>query len=281
MMRKCLLVGLWAFGALAAEAQLYRTPKNTDHYTTPQDTLGKKLGHSLTEDEVSSHMWTFSYENTSSEAKIRKNVVRSETSPFWSRRSVWADATMPARAAEFGAGKITREALVLPAPSDRWAASQSPETGYATKPQDDAILAAVYRHFFDYRAQGFGNDAHIENTRLHLDDVYFLGFGPHKSDAPSSLLAALQNDPALKRDGVTLRPISKSLEVTDEAIRDRDTGAYGPAFRVDAIGPVKDGEVRVMATFTERNGFWFTRELTLRQGKTGWEVEKDADWTLR
>ena len=73
------------------------------------------------------------------------------------------------------------------------------------------------------------------DKKLKVGDVYFLGLGPHIAEAPPSLIAALQNDPDIRRDKVTLRPLEKVLEVTGEAIRDRDTGAYGPAFRVDDI----------------------------------------------
>ena len=138
------------------------------------------------------------------------------------------------------AGKFSAEAIQRPGLPDRDAASQLPETDYMAKDPVNAIYATVYRHFFDYRAQGFGKNARAQNDKLRvnnpgLTDVYFLGLGPHITDVPGSLLAALQNDPNLLRDKVTLRPLSKVLEVTDEAIRDRDTGAYGPAFRVDAV----------------------------------------------
>jgi hypothetical protein len=278
-----LLIALGALGIIPADAQLFQKPKDpTANFETPRTRLDEKLGRKhrgLTPEEYRSYMWDFSKATMDQDIKIRKNIVQSEETPFWSRRSVWADATMPARAAEFGAGKYAREAGERPTMEDRRQASQLPEAEYSTKGEDDAVLAAVFRHFFGYRAQGFGGAAHRENVRLKRSDVYFLGLGPHIIDVSPSLIAALQNDPALKRDGIVLRPLSKVLEVTDEAIRDRDTGAFGPAFRVDDVGIANNGEVRVLATFTERDGFWFSRELTLRQGKNGWQVETDADFT--
>jgi len=287
----CIVIGLLGLGWLAAgsaDAQIRRTKKKEQVYQTPRGGIAEKLGRSsLTDDEFNGYLWNFAHDTMEQDVLIRKDVRRSEETPFWSRRSVWADATIPWRSAEFGAGKFSAEAIQRPGLPDRDAASQLPETDYMAKDPVNAIYATVYRHFFDYRAQGFGKNARAQNDKLRvnnpgLTDVYFLGLGPHITDVPGSLLAALQNDPNLLRDKVTLRPLSKVLEVTDEAIRDRDTGAYGPAFRVDAVGPEKDGEVKVLATFTEREGFWFTRELTLRQGKAGvWEVAADADYALR
>ncbi len=267
---------------MTAGAQIVRTAKKPEVYTTPQDVIGKKLGrNNISEQEFNGYMWNFSHDTMPLDVKIRKFVMRSEESPFWSRRMVWASATMPWRSAAFGVGKLSSEARQRPTLADRDAASQLSERDYGTKADDNAILAAAYRHFFDYRMQGFGNDARRENVKMKVGDVYFLGTGPHISDAPPSLVAALQNDPDIKRDKVTLRPLSKVLEVTGEAIRDRDTGAYGPAFRVDDIGQVQNGEVKVTVTFTEREGFWFTRELTLRPGKNGWEVARDSDYAMQ
>jgi hypothetical protein len=129
-------------------------------------------------------------------------------------------------------------------------------------------MAAVFRHFFEYRARGFGKDT----------TVYYLGLGPHKDDAPPSLIAALQNDPVVKRDKITLRPATRSLEITDAEIRDLDTGAYGVVFRIDDIGPVEaNGDVKVTGTFGERDGFFFTQQFTLRNEKDGWKVVKETD----
>jgi hypothetical protein len=266
-----LLIGLVMCCAGGAQAQFFFTQKKVEpKFDSPTSRLEEKLRKSLTEQELARYMWQFRTDTDPFDLKIRQNIVQSETTPFRSRRSVWADETMPARAAEFGAGKYSDEAIELPTIGDRWAASQLPEANYTTKVQDDAILATVYRHFFEYRTLGFAKNA----------TVYFLGQGPHKDDIPPSLLAALQSDPQLKRDGVKLRPASRSLEITAAEIRDRDTGAYGPVFRVDDVSLEKDGEVRVMASFSERDGFWFTRELTLQQGKGGWAVVKDNDYPI-
>lgn len=275
-----LLVAMLGLGVGHAEPRPVRTTKKQETYETPRDIIGRKLKRSLSEDEFNGYMWNFSRDTMAHDVRIRKYVQQSETDPFAMRRAVWADATMPWRAAEFGNGELTSIARQRPTLEDRDAAARLPEREYPSKDRDDAILAAAYRHFFDYRAQGFGKDAREANAKLKVGDVYFLGLGPHIAEAPPSLIAALQNDPDIKRDKVTLRPLKKVLEVTGEAIRDRDTGAYGPAFRVDDIGPVEKGEVKVMVTFTEREGFWFTRELTLRPGKIGWEVSKDTDYPI-
>jgi hypothetical protein len=259
-MRKAFFVICLAlFCAGGAQAQLFLKQKKTE------EKFPEPKSEKLTEKQWQDQLWATMTNTMPSDKLIRENVVRSETTPFWSRRSVWSDQTMAQRSAEFGGGKLSDEAGEPPTLGDRWAASQLPEAQYSSKSEDDAILAAVYRHFFDYHAKGFAKDA----------TVYFLGLGPHKSDAPPSLIAALQSDPVLKRDGMKLRPASRSLEVTDDAIRDRDTGAYGPVFRVDEISPAKDGATKVVATFSERDGFWFTRDLTLQQGKAGWDVIRD------
>ncbi len=266
-----LLAGLIALGMGAAQGQIFFTQKKIEQkFDTPATRLEAKLKKTLTEEELAGYMWQFRADTDPIDLKIRNNIVQSETTPFRSRRSVWADETMVARAAEFGAGKYSAEAIEIPTMEDRIAASRLPEAAYGTKAGNDAILATVYRHFFNYRTKGFAK----------YSTVYFLGQGPHKDDIPPSLLAALQNDPQLKRDGVKLRPASRSMEITDAEIRDRDTGAYGPVFRVDDVSLEKDGVVKVMASFSERDGFWFTRELTLRQDKGIWSVVKDNDYPI-
>jgi hypothetical protein len=282
------LLGLGWFAAGTADAQIRRTKKKEQVYLTPRDARAAALNRSsVTEKEFQDYVWNSAHDTMPLDVLIRKDVRRSEETPFWSRYSVWADATIPWRSAEFGAGKLAAESLQRPGLEDREAASKLPESDFVAKDPVNAIYAAVYRHFFDYRARGFGKDGRAKNDELrvhnpNLKDVYFIGLGPHITNVPDSLIAALQNDPNLVRDKVELRPLAKVLEVTAEAIRDRDTGAYGPAFRVDEVGPETDGEVKVTATFTEREGFWFTRELTLRRGTTGaWEVASDGDYALR
>ena len=271
MRNACLLTGIAMLCAANAHAQIFLKPKKIEQeFNTPIKAVGEHNHRNFTETEFNDYMWNFSADTEASDLKARKNVVTSETTPFLSRRSVWSDSTVAQRSAEFGEGKLSYEAAERAMPGDRWAASQLPESDYPGKAQDNEIMAAVYRHFFDYRSKGFAKDS----------TVYFLGLGPHLTDAPASLLAALQNDPGIKTAGIKIKPASRALEITDDGIRDRDSGAYGPVFRVDDIGPVKDGEVHVIATYSERDGFWFTRDFTLRQGKTGWEVVKDSDYAM-
>jgi hypothetical protein len=254
---------------------LVRTAKKPAIYTTPRP-------EGVSDKDWQTRLWNTMTDNDPSELAIRNDRSRLETTPFWSRFSVWSDATTPERSASFGVGKLSDEAAERPSLEDRRNASQSPDVPYSSQAQDNAIFAAVYRYFFGYRSRGFGANAHALNQKLHVGDVYFIGFGPHVADPPASFLAALQADPGLKRDGVTLCPLSRSLEVTDDAIRDRDTGAYGLAFRIDDVTPGKDGDMDVLATFSERDGFWFSRELTLRQNKSGsWNVVADDPCTVR
>lgn len=268
MKRSCLaaLLAIACLGGAHGQAIIPRKKKEVI-YRTPLLVLEEKLGRKLSEQEFQDYHWNARNDTQRDDDMLRKDIVESESGPFLSRRSVWASETIVPRAAEFGGGKYSEEASSRVTPYDRWTASQMPEAGYPGKAQDDAILAAVYRYFFNYRKRGFGQDT----------TVYFLGIGPHAVDAPPSVLNALDSDPSLAKLGVTLRPMSKLLEVTEEAMRDRDTGAYGVAFRVDSISPVTDGEVKVTAAFSERDGFWFARQLTLWQGKSGWEVVKDDD----
>ncbi len=166
----------------SASAQLFSPGKKNEEYANPKP--GK-----LTEQQWNQQQWDLRAATDPSDLAIRKNVVQSETTPFWVRYSVWADATMPWRAKEFGVGKLSHEASTRPTMADRAAASRLPESDYPGKPQDKAILAAVYRYFFGYRSHGFAKNS----------TVYFLGLGPHLADAPPSLVAALQNDPHSKR----------------------------------------------------------------------------------
>lgn len=267
------LAGVWLVGSIAAtHAQLLRRPKSEDTFETPRDVLGRKLGRSLSEDDFYAYMYDFSRRTMPSEIALKKNIEQSETGPFRSRRSVWADATIVPRMREFGAGPLAAEAIERPTLADRNAASANPRPDYPGRLDEEAIMAGVYRHFFDYRNQGFAKDA----------DVYFLGAGPHVIDVSPGLLAALQSDPRLKSAGIRLQPMHQVLEVTNEALRDRETGGTGPAFRVDEIGLVQDGDVRVVATFGEREGFWFTREMTLRRDRNGgWTVAEDRDLPTR
>lgn len=278
-----LSIALGVLAAVSSFGQARTVKKKEEKFSTPQDTIQAKLKRvTFDDDEMNAYMWNFSHDTQGQDVKIKRNIVQSEEGPYWLRRSVWADATMVARMKEFGAGKYAAEAILLPTPEDRWLASQLPESDYPGKAEHFSVLAAVYRHFFGYRARGMGREAHAENQRLRVKDVYFLGLGPHIADAPSSLLAALQTDPGIQKAGIRIQPLTNVLEVTDEAIRDRATGAYGIAFRVDEIGEVeKDGSLRVAATFGEREGFWFTRSLTLRPGENGWEVAEDADYVMR
>ncbi|MGH8048077.1 MAG: hypothetical protein ACREKL_12615, partial [Chthoniobacterales bacterium] len=199
-----------------AQSILQQKKKEVEFYT-PATALGQKLHPNLTDQEIRDYHWQVREDTMPSELKIVRNVVTSETTPWLSARSLWGSETMVQRSAERGAGELSKRATEEAKPIDRWLASQMPEQNYPGKSQDDAILAAVYRHFFGYRARGFGRDT----------TVYFLGLGPHAADAPPSVVAGLESDPTIKHDGVKLRPVSKSLEVTDDAIRDRDTGEYG------------------------------------------------------
>lgn len=272
MKRMCLGLGLAMACLGIAPAQIRPTKKKEDIFFTPARALSErqKLLRTLSEEEYGAYLWDFSRAHQPQEETLHRDIIQSETGPFLSRRSVWSSETIVPRSAEFGAGKYSKEAGSRAMPSDRRAASQLPENPYPGKAEDDAILSAVYRHFFAYRQRGFAKDT----------TVYFLGLGPHAADAPPSVLAKLDADPGLVKAGISLRPLSKSMEITDDALRDRDTGAYGAAFRVDEIGPVVAGEVKVLATFSERDGFWFTRRLTLRPGPAGWQVVKDDDLSL-
>lgn len=262
-------------GGEVGAQQAIPTKKKEDIFLTPSDRIREKLRRtSMSDDEFYGYMWNFRRETDPSDRAIREDIVQSEETPFRSRRSVWADATMPRRTAEFGAGPLARQAIERPTMADRHAASAAPEDEYFNKVENDQILAAAYRHMFGYRARGLSPNA----------TVYFLGLGPHVAgDAPPSLLAAMQQDAGFAKQGIRLRPLTKMLEVTGEAIRDRDTGAYGPAFRVDEISlPDKTGAVTVLVSFTERDGFWFSRDLRLRPAASGpeWVVFADNDHPL-
>ncbi len=268
MKRICLGAFVAMAGLACAHGQSILPHKKKEIvYRTPMIALGEKFKRKLTEQEYRDHLWNLRRSTQREEDLLRENLGESESGPFLSRRSVWASETMTRRAAEFGRGKYTKEASSRISATDRWNASQTAETSYPGKAQDDAIAAAVYRHFFDYRKLGFGRKT----------TVYFLGYGPHAADAPPSILLGLDSDTRLEKEGITLRPMSKLMEVTDDAIRDRDTGAYGAAFRVDAIGPIENGSVKVNVAFSERDGFWFARQFTLQQGKSGWTVVRDDD----
>lgn len=271
-MTRCLLIAVCLFGAPLAmlPAQtITPTKKEEVIFEEPADRIRVKLRRAtLSQEELYAHMWGLRRDTDPDDDAIRRNVRQSAEGPFRSRYSVWASQTMTRRAAEFGAGDLSYEARAMITPADRAIALEQPEANYFDKAEQEALLRAVYRYLFTYRSRGFAPDT----------TVYFLGFGPHLADAPPSLLASLEGDPLLQRDKLVVRPLSKLLEVTNEAIRDRDTGAYGAAFRVDEIGaPDANGDVKVLIAFNERDGLWFSRDLTLRSGPQGWSVVADND----
>lgn len=261
------LVGVCVGGAVAQD-RITKTKKKEEVFITPTDALSERMRRNYTDQDARDYYWQVREDTMPSERKVVKGVEKSETTPWRSAHSLWASQTMVQRSRERGAGELSKKATEGPTLGERLDASRNPEVGYPGKSRDDAILAAVYRHFFGYRARGFGRDT----------TVYFLGLGPHKEDAPPSVIASLQKDPTVVRDKVTLRPASRSLEVTDAEIRDLDSGAYGAVFRVDEIGPVEaNGDVKVTATFGEKNGFFFTQQLTLRDEKGAWKVVGESD----
>ncbi len=274
-MTRCLFLAACLLGGMlpALQAQRITPTKNKEQiFETPEDRIRVKLRRtSMSQEEHYGHMWTLRRDTDADDAAIRRNVLESAEGPFRSRYSVWASQTMTRRAAEFGGGELSYEARATLTPADRAIALEQPEPQYFDKAEQQAMLAAVYRYLFTYRSRGFAPDT----------TVYFVGFGPHLADAPPSLLAALESDATLERDKVRIRPLSKLLEVTNEAIRDRDTGAYGAAFRVDAVSaPDAQGDVTVLVAFNERDGLWFSRDLTLRPGPQGWTVVADNDHVI-
>lgn len=262
------LIGLLTalIASVHAHAQLRQVKKREEVYMTPR--LAKEKVPS--EKAWNQMLWDLMHETMPSDEAIRANVVESETGPFYMAKSVSGDATMPLRSRKFGAGEPSYSENRSWTMEDRKRATELPESQYAQKAEDEAIQEAIFRHFFEYRQRGFAPYA----------TTYMLGLGPHAEDAPTGVIERLGQLESLKKEKIEVVPASRALEITEAAIRDRETGAYGVVFRVDRVGLEEDGTVKAIGSFSERDGFWFTREFTLKKGPGGWQVIGERDLAI-
>ncbi len=202
--------------------------------------------------------------------KLRRDVEQSQVQPFKMAMSLVRSQTVVERSANFGIGDAANAARRQPTLDDRDAASRQPEAASSITAKDDAILTAVFQHFFGYRDLGFAKDA----------SVYFLGVGSATGAPSPGVLAKLADSAEIKERGIVIRPASKAMFVIEDGIRDADSGSYGALFRVDDITPQADGSVTVTASFSERDMHVFTKTLVLRNVRGVWKVVSDADYRV-
>ncbi|MGC1481132.1 MAG: hypothetical protein WA771_11550 [Chthoniobacterales bacterium] len=142
---------------------------------------------------------------------------------------------------------------------DRIAASLDKEKPYPGMDADVAIMETIYRRMLDYRQLGFAPEV----------TTFFLGTGVTGDDPPSIVVDRMQRASDLGEAGLTMLPVSRSINVPRDAIRDRNTLDEGVIFRVDSIEKQPDGTYRALASFSQRDAFFFTREFVLRGGEDG------------
>ncbi len=213
-------------------------------------------------------MWDLREAHRGSAEKLDRGVILSEKQTTRMADILRRSRTVVERSANFGRmgpeeKRARTEGQFDPAPG-----AHNRGLRYTTKAADEAILEAAFDHLFGYRADGLATTS----------EVYFLGVGDQGDDPPDSVLARMSASETAKAQGVIVRPVSKALFVTQGGIRDADTGAYGVMFRVNAITPLKDGDVRAVASFAERDATVFTKTLLLRQVSGGWKVISDEDY---
>lgn len=153
---------------------------------------------------------------------------------------------------------------------DRIAASLDKQRVYPGMDADVAIMETIYRRMLEYRTLGFAPDV----------KVFFLGTGISGDDPPSVVVDRMQKASDLGNAGLTMLPISRSINIPRDAIRDRRTLDEGVIFRVESIDKLPDGNYRAVASFSQRDSFFFTREFVL-SGEDGGDFsivsERDFD----
>ncbi len=79
--------------------------------------------------------------------------------------------------------------------------------------------------------------------------------------------------------GLTMLPVSRSINIPRDAIRDRRTLEEGVIFRVNSIEERPDGTYRVVASFSQRDAFYFTKEFEVeRTGDEQFEIVGERDY---
>ncbi len=246
----------WTLGLLAAPfiAQGQLTKKMT--YDRPK----------VTEKEL----WELEYETRPDELALKAAKEDQETVVHRQTRSVARSETTVERSRSAALDyKLLGAPGHRPNLDDRLAASMDQERVYPRMDADVAILELIYRRMLEYRQLGFATDV----------KVFFLGTGITGDDPPEVVVDRLQKASELGDAGLTMLPVSRSINIPRDAIRDRRTLEEGVVFRVNSIFERPDGTYRVVASFSQRDSFYFTKEFEVaRSGDDEFEIVGERDY---
>ncbi len=254
---KCILVALVAglLPTTASQAQQFTSP-TPEPVRTPDTTL-EKLYHLE---------WLTRPDNQ----KLKENVVDSALGPFTSAHNLVRSATIVERSRNFGAGEASRRAHQHPGLAERERGSFEALNDYATRDEDNAIRAGVFRHLFDNRNTGFNKDFQVQ----------FVSVGEIEMDPDPDLIQALELYPPIRSKKLRVIPASHAMVVREDGIRDRFSGDYGPFLRVNTVKILPNGTAEALASFTDGEYIVRTKVYQLEKVDTAWRVTSEANYQI-
>ncbi len=212
------------------------------------------------------------YETRSEELELKANRDTQETAVHRQRLTVKKSASGPARSASSVEGVLLGSPGKPASLDDRLAASIAREPAYPGKAEDVAVMEAVFRRMLQYRELGFAEDV----------TTFFLGSGEFGDEPPALVIERLQQASDAGEAGLTMLPVSRAMLASRDGILDRRTLERGVVLRVDSIERMPDGSVKAIASFSERDAFYFTKEFRLRAKADGnFEIVSEQDYSPR
>ncbi len=248
-----LLLALCLLTPMAVEAQKRQYP-----YTVREITLQE--------------LYERQYETREEEMELKVNRDVQETAAHRQARTLAKSASTVARSRSSVQGKLIGAPGDVATLDERIAASTIRERPYPEMDSDVAVMEAVFRRMLEYRELGFARDV----------KTFFLGSGALGDDPPSVVVDRLQSASDKGKAGLTMLPFSRALPVSRDGILDRRTLDRGVVFRVNSINRLEDGSVKALGSFSERDGFYFTKEYSLKEGEDGnYEIVSERDYNVR
>jgi hypothetical protein len=216
-------------------------------------------------------LYTREYETRGEELELKANRDVQETAVHRQTRTVAQSASGVARSRSSVEGKLLGSPGHNATLDERIAASTIRERPYPEMDSDVAVMEAVYRRMLGYREMGFATGV----------KTFFLGSGELGDDPPSVVVDRLQTASDLGKAGLTMLPFSRALPVSRDGILDRRTLERGVVFRVNSTNRMADGTVTAVGSFSERDGFYFTKEFRLREREDGnYEILSERDYAV-
>ncbi len=199
------------------------------------------------------------YETRDEELLLKANRDTQETAVHRQARSLLKSASSVERSRSSVEGKLIGSPGHSPTLDERIAASTVRELPYPEMDSDVAVMEAVFRRMLEYRDLGFATNV----------KTFFLGSGELGDDPPTAVVERLQAASDEGEAGLTMLPFSRALSVSRDGILDRQTLERGVVFRVNSMDRQEDGTVEALGSFSERDGFYFTKQFTLEPGDDG------------